>query len=141
MAKSGFGVIMAAILPQWQMAAYARESIITAMAMCQGLWMSCAIQSMGRMLWQCAAASSNSPVSGRLPRGGRDSRIPSGVCWGGARGARGSLSRGPKDTLMCRDCPAGLCVPFIFGRSEAPRCYLDDVVLLGGSEADALFSG
>uniref|UniRef100_V9LAF7 Claudin n=1 Tax=Callorhinchus milii TaxID=7868 RepID=V9LAF7_CALMI len=44
-------VIASTIMPQWRMSSYAGDNIITALAMYQGLWMSCAIQSTGQM--QC----------------------------------------------------------------------------------------
>uniref|UniRef100_A0A3B3Q931 Claudin n=1 Tax=Paramormyrops kingsleyae TaxID=1676925 RepID=A0A3B3Q931_9TELE len=45
------GLIIGTILPQWKMSAYVGDNIITAVAMYQGLWMSCAFQSTGQM--QC----------------------------------------------------------------------------------------
>lgn len=45
------GLIAGTIMPQWQMSAYVGDNIITAVAMYQGLWMSCAFQSTGQM--QC----------------------------------------------------------------------------------------
>ncbi|KAL4631107.1 claudin-7-A [Arapaima gigas] len=45
------GLIVGTILPQWKMSAYVGDNIITAVAMYQGLWMSCAFQSTGQM--QC----------------------------------------------------------------------------------------
>ncbi|KAJ8389286.1 hypothetical protein AAFF_G00121510 [Aldrovandia affinis] len=45
------GLIIGTILPQWKMSAYIGDNIITAVAMYQGLWMSCAFQSTGQM--QC----------------------------------------------------------------------------------------
>ncbi|XP_061106426.1 claudin-7-B-like [Conger conger] len=45
------GLIIGTIMPQWQMSAYVGDNIITAIAMYQGLWMSCAFQSTGQM--QC----------------------------------------------------------------------------------------
>ncbi|XP_053149250.1 claudin-7-like [Hemicordylus capensis] len=43
--------IVATILPQWQMSSYADGNIITAVAVYQGLWMTCAWQSTGQI--QC----------------------------------------------------------------------------------------
>ncbi|XP_069806411.1 claudin-7 [Dendropsophus ebraccatus] len=45
------GLIAATIMPQWRMSSYAGDSIITAIAIYQGLWMSCATQSTGQI--QC----------------------------------------------------------------------------------------
>ncbi|XP_028654286.1 claudin-7-B-like [Erpetoichthys calabaricus] len=45
------GLIVGTIMPQWKMSAYVGDNIITAIAMYQGLWMSCAYQSTGQM--QC----------------------------------------------------------------------------------------
>ncbi|XP_076875532.1 claudin-7-B [Brachyhypopomus gauderio] len=45
------GLLAGTIMPQWQMSAYVGDNIITAVAMYQGLWMSCAYQSTGQM--QC----------------------------------------------------------------------------------------
>ncbi|XP_062341398.1 claudin-7-A-like [Osmerus eperlanus] len=45
------GLIIGTILPQWKMSAYVGDNIITAVAMYQGLWMSCAFQSTGQI--QC----------------------------------------------------------------------------------------
>nr|XP_056719509.1 claudin-7 [Euleptes europaea] len=43
--------LAATVMPQWQMSSYAGENIITAVAIYQGLWMSCASQSTGQI--QC----------------------------------------------------------------------------------------
>lgn len=45
------GLIIGTILPQWKMSAYVGDNIITAIAMYEGLWMSCAFQSTGQI--QC----------------------------------------------------------------------------------------
>ncbi|XP_062372287.1 claudin-7-A [Sardina pilchardus] len=45
------GLIIGTVLPQWKMSAYVGDSIITAVAMYEGLWMSCAFQSTGQL--QC----------------------------------------------------------------------------------------
>ncbi|KAM3868671.1 claudin-7-A-like [Diretmus argenteus] len=50
------GLIIGTILPQWKMSAYVGDNIITAVAMYQGLWMSCAFQSTGQI--QCKAYDS-----------------------------------------------------------------------------------
>lgn len=57
-------LIVATIMPQWQMSTYAGESIITAIAMYNGLWMSCAIQSTGQM--QCKVYDSILALSASL---------------------------------------------------------------------------
>ncbi|XP_063786733.1 claudin-7 [Pseudophryne corroboree] len=44
-------LIAATIMPQWRMSSYAGDNIITAVAVYQGLWMSCATQSTGQI--QC----------------------------------------------------------------------------------------
>ncbi|XP_018431290.1 PREDICTED: claudin-7-like [Nanorana parkeri] len=44
-------LIAATIMPQWRMSSYAGDSIITAVAIYQGLWMTCATQSTGQI--QC----------------------------------------------------------------------------------------
>ncbi|TSN12272.1 Claudin-7-A [Bagarius yarrelli] len=45
------GLIIGTVLPQWKMSAHVGDSIITAVATYQGLWMSCAFQSTGQV--QC----------------------------------------------------------------------------------------
>ncbi|XP_069623738.1 claudin-7 [Ranitomeya imitator] len=45
------GLVAATIMPQWRMSSYAGDNIITAIAVYQGLWMSCAMQSTGQI--QC----------------------------------------------------------------------------------------
>ncbi|XP_028839557.1 claudin-7-B [Denticeps clupeoides] len=45
------GLLAGTIMPQWKMSAYVGDNIITAVAMYQGLFMSCAYQSTGQM--QC----------------------------------------------------------------------------------------
>ncbi|XP_029436931.1 claudin-7 [Rhinatrema bivittatum] len=42
-------LIVATIMPQWRMSSYAGDNIITAVAMYQGLWMSCATLSTGQI--------------------------------------------------------------------------------------------
>ena len=44
-------LLVGTILPQWKMSAHVGDNIITAVAMYQGLWMSCAFQSTGQL--QC----------------------------------------------------------------------------------------
>ncbi|KAM9333206.1 claudin-7-B [Pholidichthys leucotaenia] len=44
-------LVVGTILPQWKMSAYVGDNIITAVAMYEGLWMSCAFQSTGQI--QC----------------------------------------------------------------------------------------
>lgn len=45
------GLIVGTMLPQWKMSAYIGDNIITAVALYQGLWMSCASHSTGQV--QC----------------------------------------------------------------------------------------
>ena len=45
------GLIVGTMLPQWKMSAYIGDNIITAVALYQGLWMSCASHSTGQL--QC----------------------------------------------------------------------------------------
>lgn len=56
------GLIAGTIMPQWQMSAYVGDNIITAVAMYQGLWMSCAYQSTGQI--QCKVYDSMLQLSG-----------------------------------------------------------------------------
>ncbi|XP_027014509.2 claudin-7-B [Tachysurus fulvidraco] len=58
------GLIAGTIMPQWQMSAYVGDNIITAVAMYQGLWMSCAYQSTGQM--QCKIYDSMLQLNGAL---------------------------------------------------------------------------
>ncbi|XP_023685105.1 claudin-7-B [Paramormyrops kingsleyae] len=58
------GLIIGTILPQWKMSAYVGDNIITAVAMYQGLWMSCAFQSTGQM--QCKVYDSMLQLDGAL---------------------------------------------------------------------------
>ncbi|XP_048839163.1 claudin-7-B [Brienomyrus brachyistius] len=58
------GLIIGTILPQWKMSAYVGDNIITAVAMYQGLWMSCAFQSTGQM--QCKVYDSILQLDGAL---------------------------------------------------------------------------
>uniref|UniRef100_A0A8C8RF44 Claudin n=1 Tax=Pelusios castaneus TaxID=367368 RepID=A0A8C8RF44_9SAUR len=57
-------LIAATILPQWQMSSYAGDNIITALAVYQGLWMSCASQSTGQI--QCKVYDSILQLSAPL---------------------------------------------------------------------------
>lgn len=57
------GLIAGTIMPQWQMSAYVGDNIITAVAMYQGLWMSCAYQSTGQM--QCKIYDSMLQLNGK----------------------------------------------------------------------------
>ncbi|NWH62287.1 CLD1 protein, partial [Geococcyx californianus] len=45
------GIIITTAMPQWRMASYAGNNIVTAQALYEGLWMSCAMQSTGQI--QC----------------------------------------------------------------------------------------
>ncbi|XP_051540833.1 claudin-7-B-like [Myxocyprinus asiaticus] len=58
------GLIVGTILPQWKMSAYVGDNIITAIAMYQGLWMSCASQSTGQI--QCKVYDSILQLDGAL---------------------------------------------------------------------------
>lgn len=57
------GLIVGTILPQWKMSAYVGDNIITAVAMYQGLWMSCAFQSTGQI--QCKVYDSILQLDGK----------------------------------------------------------------------------
>ena len=59
------GLIIGTILPQWKMSAYIGDNIITAVAMYQGLWMSCAFQSTGQL--QCKIYDSILQLDSRSP--------------------------------------------------------------------------
>ncbi|XP_015275813.1 PREDICTED: claudin-7 [Gekko japonicus] len=56
--------LAATILPQWQMSSYAGDNIIVAVALYQGLWMSCAWQSTGQI--QCKVYDSVLALPGSL---------------------------------------------------------------------------
>ncbi|KAF1597831.1 UNVERIFIED_CONTAM: Claudin-7, partial [Eudyptes pachyrhynchus] len=57
LALAGWGALVAAtVLPQWQTSSFAGDSIITAVATYQGLWMACASQSTGQL--QCKSYDS-----------------------------------------------------------------------------------
>ncbi|KAF3841362.1 hypothetical protein F7725_007224 [Dissostichus mawsoni] len=58
------GLIIGTILPQWKMSSYAGDNIITAIAMYEGLWMSCAFQSTGQI--QCKVYDSILQLNGAL---------------------------------------------------------------------------
>lgn len=68
--------IVATILPQWQMSSYGGANIITAQAIYQGLWMTCAWQSTGQI--QCQFYESMLKLSGEW-----------GVGWGGGSARKG----------------------------------------------------
>ncbi|XP_062456761.1 claudin-7-like isoform X1 [Rhea pennata] len=57
-------LLVATVLPQWQMSSYAGDSIITAVAMYKGLWMSCVSQSTGQI--QCKVYDSLLSLSAAL---------------------------------------------------------------------------
>lgn len=57
------GLITGTILPQWKMSAYVGDNIITAVAMYEGLWMSCAFQSTGQI--QCKVYDSMLQLNGK----------------------------------------------------------------------------
>ncbi|XP_054851189.1 claudin-7 [Eublepharis macularius] len=56
--------LVATIMPQWQMSSYAGDNIITAVAIYQGLWMTCAWQSTGQI--QCKVYDSVLNLPGSL---------------------------------------------------------------------------
>ncbi|XP_060941664.1 claudin-7-A-like [Limanda limanda] len=58
------GLIAGTILPQWKMSSYAGDNIITAVAMYEGLWMTCAFQSTGQI--QCKVYDSILQLNGAL---------------------------------------------------------------------------
>ncbi|XP_060783457.1 claudin-7-A isoform X2 [Neoarius graeffei] len=58
------GLIIGTVLPQWKMSAHVGDSIITAVATYQGLWMSCAFQSTGQL--QCKIYDSVLQLDGSL---------------------------------------------------------------------------
>ncbi|XP_005992524.1 claudin-1 [Latimeria chalumnae] len=58
------GLIACVALPQWKMSSYAGDNIVTAVAMYEGLFMSCAYQSTGQM--QCKAFDSLLKLDGTL---------------------------------------------------------------------------
>lgn len=58
------GLIIGTILPQWKMSAYVGDNIITAVAMYEGLWMSCAFQSTGQI--QCKVYDSILQLNSKL---------------------------------------------------------------------------
>lgn len=57
------GLIIGTVLPQWKMSAHVGDSIITAVATYQGLWMSCAFQSTGQL--QCKIYDSVLQLDGK----------------------------------------------------------------------------
>ncbi|XP_074670135.1 claudin-7-like [Strix aluco] len=64
-ALAGWGALVAAaVLPQWQTYSFAGDTIITAVATAQGLWMSCASQSTGQL--QCKSYDSILALPGYL---------------------------------------------------------------------------
>ncbi|XP_074991152.1 claudin-7 [Calonectris borealis] len=62
---AGWGALLVAtMLPQWQVSSFAGDSIITAVATFQGLWMACASQSTGQL--QCRSFDSLLALPGYL---------------------------------------------------------------------------
>ncbi|XP_053808225.1 claudin-1 isoform X2 [Vidua chalybeata] len=57
------GIIISTAMPQWKMASYAGDNIVTAQALYEGLWMSCAMQSTGQI--QCKVYDSLLKLEGR----------------------------------------------------------------------------
>lgn len=60
--------LAATVMPQWRMSAYLEGNIITAVAVYEGLWMTCAWQSTGQI--QCKIYDSVLSLSGERGRGG-----------------------------------------------------------------------
>lgn len=58
------GFIVSTALPQWKMSSYAGDTIVTAQAIYEGLWMSCVMQSTGQM--QCKSFDSLLVLSSTL---------------------------------------------------------------------------
>ncbi|KAM9274984.1 LOW QUALITY PROTEIN: claudin-1 [Cariama cristata] len=58
------GIIISTAMPQWKMASYAGDNIVTAQALYEGLWMSCAMQSTGQI--QCKVYDSLLKLEGSL---------------------------------------------------------------------------
>lgn len=71
------GIIISTAMPQWKMASYAGDNIVTAQALYEGLWMSCAMQSTGQI--QCKVYDSLLKLEGK-----------SGGSWGAVAGACGA---------------------------------------------------
>uniref|UniRef100_A0ACB8EXV1 Claudin-7 n=1 Tax=Sphaerodactylus townsendi TaxID=933632 RepID=A0ACB8EXV1_9SAUR len=59
--------LAATVMPQWQISSYAGDNIITAVAIYQGLWMSCAWQSTGQI--QCKVYDSVLSLKGNSVKG------------------------------------------------------------------------
>lgn len=76
------GIIISTAMPQWKMASYAGDNIVTAQALYEGLWMSCAMQSTGQI--QCKVYDSLLKLESK-----------SGSFWGAAAGAYGSRGGRP----------------------------------------------
>lgn len=57
------GIIISTAMPQWKMASYAGDNIVTAQALYEGLWMSCAMQSTGQI--QCKVYDSLLKLEGK----------------------------------------------------------------------------
>lgn len=83
------GIIISTALPQWKMASYAGDNIVTAQALYEGLWMSCAMQSTGQI--QCKVYDSLLKLESKSGAGECGFW---GVCPVGAGGcpSRGTLS-------------------------------------------------
>lgn len=61
------GIIISTAMPQWKMASYAGDNIVTAQALYEGLWMSCAMQSTGQI--QCKVYDSLLKLESKSGRG------------------------------------------------------------------------
>lgn len=96
------GIIISTAMPQWKMASYAGDNIVTAQALYEGLWMSCAMQSTGQI--QCKVYDSLLKLEGKSGLGGAGVGVPRPV---GAEGVRpvGVIPSAPVPS------PSGLRVP------------------------------
>lgn len=73
------GIIISTAMPQWKMASYAGDNIVTAQALYEGLWMSCAMQSTGQI--QCKVYDSLLKLESKSRLGGGEGvgvSVPSG---------------------------------------------------------------
>ena len=68
------GIIISTAMPQWKMASYAGDNIVTAQALYEGLWMSCAMQSTGQI--QCKVYDSLLKLESKLGLGGAGVGVP-----------------------------------------------------------------
>lgn len=80
------GLIIGTILPQWKMSAYVGDNIITAVAMYEGLWMSCAFQSTGQI--QCKVYDSILQLNSKWNVVNFKSLVPLSVTGSDAKGKK-----------------------------------------------------